>query len=393
MANKIQCPYCGNNPVPHFTHWYFESINVLFTPLRQGILYNPASRLLKKLSLRYNFGLRAVDFFYKFGVISYQDNIDVCKVTRAGVLWEDAQKRGIIMRELLLFGKPLDLYVAEKSEIKKLFSGLPRPTDYDDSSLDKMDDKLELKQRLLQAGLPVPKGGSAFTFWQAKKIFNSVQKPVIVKPRAGSRGRHTNTYIYTEADLKRAFKIAKKLCAWVIVEEHLVGPVYRGTVVDYKTVGVNRGEVPQVVGDGISTIANLVAEKNKIPRPGVGDIILDDRSRDFLARQRLNFESIPEAGKTIYLLEKIGISRGGSSSEDFEICHPDNLLMFEQAARAAGDPIVGFDFIIPDITKSYKNQRCGFIEANTLPFIDLHHHPLLGTPRNVASAVWELVGM
>ncbi len=393
FANNKQCPYCGSNPVPHFTNWYFESVNVLLTPVRQGILYNPVSKLVKNLVSRAGLGLKLINLFSALKIISFQNNPEVCKVTRAGVLWEEAKRRGILMTEVLLFGRPIDLYLANNSGNLMLFSGLPRPSDYDNSALDKIDDKLELKHRLQNAGLPVPKGGSALTFWEAKKIFKSVQKPVIVKPRAGSRGRHTNTYIYTEDELKKAFKIAKQLCAWVIVEEQLMGPVYRGTVINYKTVGVNRGEVPQVVGDGILNISQLVDEKNKILPKGVGKIILDFRAQEFLARQGLFANSVPIKGESVNLLEKIGTSRGGISREDFDICHPDNLKMFEEAARAAGDPILGFDFIIPDISRSYKDQRCGFLEANTLPFIDLHHHPLFGNPRNVAAAVWELVGM
>jgi len=90
--------------------------------------------------------------------------------------------------------------------------------------------------------------------------------------------------------------------------------------------------------------------------------------------------------------EKIGVNYGGSSSEDFEICHSDNKELFVRAAKIIGDPIVGFDFIIPDIAKSWKEQECGFIEANSLPFVNLHHNPLLGQPRNVAAKVWELIG-
>jgi cyanophycin synthetase len=96
-------------------------------------------------------------------------------------------------------------------------------------------------------------------------------------------------------------------------------------------------------------------------------------------------------GQGVSLSEKIGVNYGGSSCEDFEICHPDNKELFVQAARLVNDPIVGFDFIIPDITKSWKGQKCGFLEANSLPFIDLHYNPLLGKPRNVAAKVWDTI--
>ena len=56
-------------------------------------------------------------------------------------------------------------------------------------------------------------------------------------------------------------------------------------------------------------------------------------------------------------------------------------------------PGVGFDFIIPNISKSWQEQKCGFIEVNSLPFINLHHDPLLGQPINVAAKVWDMVGL
>lgn len=73
----------------------------------------------------------------------------------------------------------------------------------------------------------MPQGGFARTFEEAKRIFDRIQKPVIVKPRLGSRGRHVVTYVRNHDDLRHAFKIARQLCLWVIVEEQIIGPVYR----------------------------------------------------------------------------------------------------------------------------------------------------------------------
>lgn len=302
------------------------------------------------------------------------------------------------MKELLIFGKGFDTYVTriknketEENFHEIVFSGLLRPRGYDDRALDAMDDKLLLKRKLSQAHIPVPQGGDAWNLYSAKKIFNTITKPVIVKPRSGSRGRHSTTFITTEKDLIKAYHIAKQLCFWVIVEEHLEGPVYRGTVINYKLEGVLRGDSPFVVGNGTNTIEKLISEKNSKSHPGVKDIVISPHIETYLGRQNLLVTSILENGKKIFLTEKIGVGYGGSSSEDFEMCHPDNKELFERAARVVGDPIIGFDFIIPDITKSYAQQRCGFLEANSLPFINLHHDPLLGKPRNVAGAVWDMI--
>lgn len=391
------CEYCGNNPVPHLTNWYFESLNVLLTPVRQKVLYNPVSEKLQNVIYPWGLGLKFTKLLMSLGAVKARENIHDCKVGRAEVLWDEALKRGIKMKELLLFGNPFDTYLAEKNGKTLVFSGLPRVRGNSGAAVDKMDDKLEMKERLAEAGLPVPQGGTAMTYFGVKRIFNKINKPVIIKPRQGSRGRHSTTHIYTEAQLKKAFKVAKQLCAWVIIEEHLEGPVYRGTVINYKTIGVLRGDAPQVVGDGTHTIRELVEEKNKIRHERVAEIKLDDRAEVFLKRSLPKMVSetflyVPAAGQLVEISEKVGLSYGGSSSEDYSICHPDNLEMFQEGARVMGDPIVGFDFIIKDITKSYKEQKCGFIEANSLPFIDLHHHPLLGQPQNAAAAVWDMLG-
>ncbi len=45
------------------------------------------------------------------------------------------------------------------------------------------------------------------------------------------------------------------------------------------------------------------------------------------------FSYIPQKNERIYLSEKIGVSYGGESAEEYEICHPDNMQLFEEAAH------------------------------------------------------------
>ncbi len=395
---KNSCVYCGSNPVPHFVYWYFESADILLTFVRQFLFFNPVFKWLKVVGRKTNLGWILARAGMALKIIGVNSDINKCKVPRAKVLWEEAIERGIEMRELLLLGKPFDVYVAEsekrkaKSE-KLVFSGLPRSAESDNPRLDLMDDKAIFKKWLKEKNLPVPEGNSCWNFFQAKKIFYNIRKPAIVKPRSGSRGRHSTTFVYTEKDLKKAFKIAKKLCHWVMVEEQLTGPVYRATLINFELCGVLRGDPPQVTGDGEHNIRELIDIKNRQKNSKVKEIIFSNELENFLAKQNLKLSSIPAQGEVVNLSEKIGVNYGGSSSEDFEICRPDNKELFIKAAKIVNDPIVGFDFIIPDIAKSWKEQRCGFIEANSLPFINLHHDPLYGRPRNVAAKVWQMMGM
>jgi hypothetical protein len=381
---STKCPYCGKNPVPHRIFWYNESLNILLTGLRQKVLYN---------SLTFYFNQKSLDatlakYFLKIGeslkIITRQNNLLLCKVRRAQVLWEEAEKRGIKMSELLMFGRPFDCYVAEKTQNTNhksqiIFSGLPRPKGYFNNYLDLMDDKGWFKKKMMESNMPVALGGSCTSFGEAEEVYRQIQGerfeaqgesegqdlasnishlvPLIVKPRSGSRGRHSITFIYTLEELKTAFKIAKKLCHWVMVEEQLFGPVYRATVINFELVGVLRGDAPEVIGDGVHNIKQLVEIKNDLLHPGVKDIIIDSLAEVFLLRQKLSVNSVPKNGEKAYISEKIGVSYGGSSKEEFELCHPENKEIFVKAARVLGDPIVGFDFMIPDITTKMRFFR------------------------------------
>jgi hypothetical protein len=372
---------------------------------------------LSKLAEEVQFGVRAFNFAQILGIVTLNRVRQRAKVQRASVLWEEAERRGIEMKELLLFGKPIDVYSAKRQAQNEklnqntfiLFSGLPRPKRKSRRLVEEMDDKAKLKKLFKQHLLPVPEGGTAWNFWQAKKIFRRIQEvrgegrerenfllapsiPVIVKPREGSRGRHTTTFVASLEDLKTAYDTAKRLCFWVVVEEQLFGPVYRATVVDFKVRGVLRGDHPGVEGDGSSSVESLIAKKNRLRPERVGEIKIDENLHKYLHRQGLGLKSVLPAGRKVELSEKIGLAYGGSAVEELEICHPDNLELFVRAAKLVDDPLIGFDFIIPDITKSWKGQKCGFLEANSLPFINLHHDPFQGRPQNIAQYVWEMVG-
>lgn len=267
---------------------------------------------------------------------------------------------------------------------------LPIPPILTRNSQTWMDDKVLLKNFFMERGVSVPKGGRATSVRSAMRIFDSVQKPVIVKPQIGSRGRHTVTHIYTKDELEKAFLIAQQLCHFVVVEEHLTGSVYRGTYVGGEVAGILRGDPPRVTGDGVLTIRELILEKNRNKHERQKDFVSTDATPFFLKRQGYALDTVLRDGVTIDLVEKIGLSYGGFAAEDFDIAHPKLLTYLKEAGDYLETPIVGFDFISEDITKDPDTVRWGIIEGNSLPFIDLHHFPVEGRSRNVAAKVWDL---
>ena len=125
MANNT-CPYCGNNPVPHFINWYFETSDVLLAPLRRLLVYNFSALGLKRYLRRKNATWHLVKILIGLKIVRLQPEAQKCKVRRAQVLWEEGEKRGIKMMELLLFGRPFDVYMAEKLQNRPPDPGQPQ---------------------------------------------------------------------------------------------------------------------------------------------------------------------------------------------------------------------------------------------------------------------------
>ncbi len=313
---------------------------------------------------------------------------------RSKCFWEEAERRNIKMYEFHL-GPIGDIFIAEFNGKKITFDGLPRPAEKESEALNWMDNKGIMKQKFMKEGIPVARGGTAWTYCKALKIFDSVTKPVITKPNLGSRSRHTMIHLNTPKDLKIGFYKARKLSPIVIIEEELRGYLFRGTLVSGKLVGVVKRDQPEVYGDGAHTIRELWEKENKRPEragPIFHKIPIDKEANEELARQGVTMETIPAKGITITFSQKTSRGCGGTTTEVTSIIHPENVAILEHVGTFLKDPLIGVDFIIEDITKSWhEEQHCGIIECNSLPFIDLHHYPLFGKPDNVAGALWDAV--
>ncbi len=331
-----------------------------------------------------------VQLFLFTGIAKFTTDHSIITSDRGAVMAEEAERRQWVMETLVVFGRVHDAYRLQLPSGQRIFfSGIPRLDSIKNATAGWMDDKAVLKAKLLAAGVTASEGASFIRFSSAKKYFLAQKHAVIIKPRFGSRGRHTTTFITTLEQFEAAFLRAKQLNVSVIVEEHLIGSVYRATMVGGKLAGVLTGEPPRITGDGTHTITELVKMKNDTRPARVGEVIIRDINIAFLARQNYTVDTVLPLGTTIDLIEKIGLSYGGLSREDTPHVHPKLRAELERASAVVDDPIHGFDFISPDISADPDTVRWGIIECNSVPFINLHHDPLVGTPVNVAGILFS----
>lgn len=395
------CKDCEPAQESHFvayTSVVLGWIDEPFFKFMEKIFKNTADRVAEVLALPF-FDLMVM---LRLGYYTYEPNEK--DTYRTKCFWEEAKRRGIKMKEFHM-GFLHDTFVAEYKGSKVQFDGLPRPSGTTSPALLWMDNKGIMKKRFQREGLPVARGGVAFTKRRALKIFDKLTKPVIAKPNLGSRSRHTTIHINTVEELVVGFKKAKKLSPLVMIEEELRGSLFRGTLIDKKLVGVVKRDQPQVTGDGVKTLQQLLDEENKRPEragPIFHKIKIDKEAEAELDRQNIKMEDVPQKDRVITFSQKTSRGCGGTTTEVTDIIHADNREMLEHVGKFLNDPLVGVDFIMEDITKSWKTpartavqsggeQHSGIIECNSLPFIDLHHYPLFGKPQNVAGKLWDLV--
>ena len=404
-ATMKYCKDCEPAQESHFiayTSVVLGWIDEPFFDLMERIFNNAAERLGDLIALPF-FRLMV---FLKLGYWSEQPNQK--DTWRTKCFWDEAIRRGIKMREFHL-GPIRDAFVAEypstsfdKTQDKRLiasktivFDGLPRPGFKESASLKWMDNKGIMKVKFKKESLPVADGGVAFTKKGALKIFNKITKPVITKPNLGSRSRHTMIHINTPESLIAGFKKAKMLSPLVVIEEELRGFLFRGTLIGGRLAGVVKRDQPEVKGDGIHTLRELMEEENKRPErngPIFHKIVVDKETEIELKRENITMNDVPKKDRIVTFSQKTSRGCGGTTTEVTNIVHKDNVEMLEHVGKFLNDPLVGVDFIIEDITKSWKEeQHCGIIECNSLPFIDLHHYPLFGKPNNIAGKLWDLV--
>jgi cyanophycin synthetase len=258
----------------------------------------------------------------------------------------------------------------------------------------------QLTTRLLgSAGLPVPKGGTCRSEDEAWEVARRVGLPVVLKPLDGNHGRGVMIDLRTEADVRAAFHVAVAQAkrGTVLVETFAPGKDYRFLVVDGKMVAIAERVPAHVVGDGESTVAQLVEEANRDPRRGIGHekiltrITVNDAAVALVRSQGWEMDDVPPEGTVVQLARTANLSTGGISIDRTNEAHPDNIEIAEQAAQVVGLDVAGIDFVSTDISLPVREIGGVIIEVNAAPGFRMHTHPTIGEPQYVAKPVIDLL--
>lgn len=254
-------------------------------------------------------------------------------------------------------------------------------------------DKEDTKYLLEQAEVEVPRGDIISRESGLEDACRYVGYPLVIKPIDGNHGRGITVDINNYEDALEAFNIAKEVSRRVIVEKYITGEDYRLLVINHNFVAAAKRTPAHVVGDGKSSIAELVEEVNKDPRRGYGHekvltaITINDLTKTIIADAGHTLDSVLKEGERLILKDTANLSTGGTAEDVTDIVHPANVSMAERISKIIDLDICGIDIMTSDISQPLSDTGGAVLEVNAGPGFRMHLAPTTGLPRNVASPV------
>ncbi|WP_299885073.1 cyanophycin synthetase [uncultured Lacinutrix sp.] len=256
-------------------------------------------------------------------------------------------------------------------------------------------DKEDTKFLLEQAEVEVPRGDIIRRERSLAEACEYVGFPLVIKPIDGNHGRGITVDIQNYDDALVAFRHAKdsSRSGAIIIEKFIVGEDYRLLVINNKLVAAAIRTPAHVIGDGKSTVQELVDKVNEDPRRGYGhekvltQITINELTQKLIKDAGYTLDSVIADGERLVLKDTANLSTGGTAEDVTDIVHPANVSMVERISKIIDLDICGVDIMTTDITKPLAETGGAVLEVNAGPGFRMHLAPTSGLPRNVAAPV------
>jgi D-alanine-D-alanine ligase-like ATP-grasp enzyme len=194
--------------------------------------------------------------------------------------------------------------------------------------------------------------------------------PVILKPNNLSQGVLVSK-IYNKIEYYRVARSIFKRTGVMLVQRYYAGRDYRLVVLDDEVVSAYERIPLTIRGDGESTVAELLEQKQEEFTTSGRDTIIDTedfRLKDNLRRRKLKFKSVLELGNDVRLLDNANLSTGGDAIDISDRIHPDYRSLAVDITKRMELRLCGVDLIARDIAVPPGDYIV--IEINGSPGLD-----------------------
>ena len=233
--------------------------------------------------------------------------------------------------------------------------------------------------------------GSVRNIDAAYRYARRIGFPVMVKPNSLSQGRGVRK-AWTRTEFYSAARFALAHDKIFLVQRVVSGHDYRIVVLDDRIISAYERLPLSVIGNGRSTIAQLLRAKQRAFAKAGRDTTIDmedNRFRIRIRRQHLTMDSIIPAGETVQLLDNANLSTGGDAIDVTDNIHP---AFKEIAVRLTHDMnlrLCGVDLMIDGLISEPPNTYW-VLEINSAPGLD--HYAATGQEqKEIVLALYEEV--
>lgn len=249
-------------------------------------------------------------------------------------------------------------------------------------------DKALTYQYLREADVSIPLGKEFDMSTSIADMLKYVEKhlsyPLVAKPTTGSGGKGVKTNIRSSNQLKKAIEDIRNQfpATSIIIQQHLLGEEIRIYVIENEVIAAAKRLPANVVGDGQSTIIQLINRKNeyrkKIPHLYYRPIKVDNEVKENISNQGYTLDTILEKGERLFLRKVSNVSSGGDPIDvTSDLSEEQKKIAIRAVQAIPGLSHCGVDMIV-------NPQGYGTIlELNTSPGIGSHLFPIEGQARDI----------
>ena len=183
----------------------------------------------------------------------------------------------------------------------------------------------------------------------------------------------------------------------ILVEQSVKGDLIRFFYVRPAVVAVKLSRPASVVGNGVSTLAELIDAKNRyrIQRavPGHEQILIDASLLEFLTLSARTLDDVPAAAERVFLRATSNGATGADSIAYDDRLHPSYRRLIQDACNAvAGLNVSAVDVVIENPAVPATGNNYWILELNRNPGLTPYHFPWKGRGQDVSGAILDFLG-
>jgi len=221
--------------------------------------------------------------------------------------------------------------------------------------------------------------------------------PVVIKPNVSGFSRGSYFPIRNYKELYKALCLAKLWWPTTVIEQYLEGKNYRVVVIDGEIMSAIERFPPTVLGNGVDSIRQLADAENKIREsmglfPTIHPILETEQTTKHLAKQGLNFDTVPALNQSVTLFYRIALAPGGTiDTVDKNTIPDENKALFLKVLEMFNANILGIDIIMEQgIDVPHDQQKCIMLEVNSRPYLKMHDVPRNGVKEDLSKYYQQL---